>query len=336
MRATIYDVAKQAGVSIATVSKVVNQTGNISQTTRELVIEVMKELEYEPSSIASALTGKETGTIGLLVPDLANPFFAEVARKIEDEAQALGLGVVACSTDLDDEKVERYVSLLSQKRVDGLIVASIVTNSSILQKLVKQNIPLLLFSVDIPSLGVDTVSLDDYRAGYLATDHLLELGHQRIGTIIENAQSSNYRMQGYTEAFNVHGIAVPNEHTVQIKSTFEHGRKAANELLSQENPPSAIIAFNDLLAIAVLQEANRLGFHVPKDLSVVGFDNTMYAEISSPPLTTVAQPIDEMSSLTMQILSKRIKKESSHKQRIMLSPELIKRQSTAAPNSQRI
>ncbi len=179
MKPTIYSVAEEAGVSISTVSKVINQTGHISERTRQKVIEVMAQLNYHPSVVASALTGKPTKTIGLLVPDISNPFFADLARSIEDRSHERGFHVVMCNTDNDAEKEKKYLSLLIRQRIDGLIVASAFRNANLLKNMLKQDIPISVIASEIPHISVNTVTVDDYKGSYLATDYLLSLHHKK-------------------------------------------------------------------------------------------------------------------------------------------------------------
>jgi DNA-binding LacI/PurR family transcriptional regulator len=336
MKPTIYDVAKEAGVSIATVSKIINGKGNISTKTRKHVLQVMKKLNYRPSLVASALTGKGTRTIGLLIPDLANPFFAEIARSVEDRGQELGFSVIMCSIENNDEKAERYISTLRQKSVDGLIIGTGVGKEEILNQLLEEQIPLALIARDMPSLAVETVLVDDFIGGYLATRHLLDLGHTRIAILAENLKvvSSRERVRGYKHALKEAGLAFQDEFLKIGDFKVEDGREKAREWLTLEQPPTAIFACNDLLAIGVIQAAKELGFHVPRDLSVVGFDNTILATITDPPLTTVAQPIEQMGRQVVDCLVQEVMNEPRAKQRIILRPELVVRGSTASPNRQ--
>jgi DNA-binding LacI/PurR family transcriptional regulator len=330
MKVTIYDVAEKAGVSIATVSKVINNTGRISEKTRKKVQEVMEQLNYQPSMVASALTRKRTGTIGLLVPDIANPFFAEVARSFEDYAQKLGFGLVICSTDGKDEKAKLYLSLLIRKQVDGLIIASSIKETVLVEQMLEEEFPIVLFSIDIPTLGVNTVSVDDYRGGFQATSYLLSLGHKHIGIIAEDLSRSYHRVQGYKEAVIRAGADLNESNIICTMATIENGKSAARQLLEgKEDRPTAIFACNDLLAIGVIEEARKLGINVPEELSVVGFDNTILAEIVNPALTSVAQPIKEMASQAMTILFEEIENGETPKQRILMLPELVVRNSTA-------
>ena len=188
MKATIYDVAKEAGVSIATVSKVINGKGKISEETRGSVLAIMDRMDYQPSVIASALTGKKTFTLGLLVPDISNPFFAEIARAIEDQSQRYGYSVVMCSTDNKDDKVERYIALLLQKSVDGIIIATGIDKINILEQLLSKRIPVVLLAREMPLVAVNTVVVDDYVGGSMAAKHLLELGHKRMAVLGESAK----------------------------------------------------------------------------------------------------------------------------------------------------
>ncbi|RBW69040.1 LacI family DNA-binding transcriptional regulator [Bacillus taeanensis] len=332
MKATIYDVAKNAGVSIATVSKVINNNGRISDKTRKKVLKIMKDLDYQPSFAAAALTGKRTNTIGLLIPDLANPFFAEIARSIEDRGHELGVSVVMCSTDKNKEKEEKYVSLLVRKSVDGFILASGFSNVEVVEDLLKKKIPVAMIAQDVPTLLVDTLSVDDYKGGYLATVHLLSLEHKRIAVIGEVARSSDDRIRGYKEALQQSGHLVHDDYIVRSESSIEGGRKAADHLLNQSNPPTAIFACNDLLAIGVIQAVQARGLVVPNDVSIIGFDNTILATTSDPALTTIAQPIHEMGQFIMDLLIQEIEGKKTVKRRMLLLPELVVRNSTAKPS----
>jgi DNA-binding LacI/PurR family transcriptional regulator len=329
--ATIYDVAKEAGVSIATVSKVINETGRISSKTRKHVTEVMKHLDYQPSLVASALTKKRTNTIGLLIPDLGNLFFAEVARSIEDRAHEKGYNVVICSTDNDAGKEEKYLAWLRQKRVDGIILATGMQSDKSVKSLLDLKLPVALVARESPRLAVDTVRVDDYLGGYLAASHLTELGHTRIAVIAENMQvsSSWERVEGYKKALEEAGL--PYEEALIKVSTFdiEGGKAAARQLLELGDPPTAIFACNDLLAIGVIQVSRERGLSVPEQLSVVGFDNTLIATLTEPPLTTISQPIPDLGKRVVDVIMQEIAGENQAKQRVVLVPELIRRGTTA-------
>ncbi|WP_282940026.1 LacI family DNA-binding transcriptional regulator [Paenibacillus sp. RC67] len=331
MKPTIYDVAEAAGVSIATVSKVINGTGRISDKTRKHVTSIMDALKYQPSMVASALTGKSTFTVGLTLPDLANPFFAEIARAVEDRGQEYGFNVFICSTDNDPDREIKYFSLLTQKRVDGVIVATRTEKDMFLKKLIQQNVPIALITGEMPTLAVDTVMVDDFLGGYQAGSHLVEQGHRRIAILAEdvNTMSNRERIRGCKQAMTAAGIEVDERLVTSGDFTVSGGKEAMCRLLDMEEPPTAVFACNDLLAIGAIQGARERGLQLPQQLSVVGFDNTILATIIDPPLTTVAQPIQEIGRQAMDLLVQEIKGQKSMKQRVVLMPELVVRGSTA-------
>lgn len=323
MKSTIYDVAKSAGVSIATVSKVINQTGNISEKTRERVLHTMKELQYQPSVVASALTGKKTSTLGLLIPDLANPFFAEVSRNLEDQAQAAGYSIVMCSTDNNDRKSLEYISLMQRKQIDGLIVACQFTDWSLFRDSLTDDFPVVLFSKDIPSLSMHTITVDDVKGGYQAIQHLISLNHTRIGIITENSPSGEYRLQGAKQAMSDMGVPVHEEWIIKVNSSIQEAFTETSRLFTAKNRPTALFACNDLLAIGALQAAQQSALRIPEDLSIIGFDDTILSKIVVPRLTTISQPIQEMARETIQLLLRHFEKPDLPKQKIIFHPQLV-------------
>ena len=331
MKATIYDVAKEAGVSIATVSKVINGKGKISEETRGSVLAIMDRMDYQPSVIASALTGKKTFTLGLLVPDISNPFFAEIARAIEDQSQRYGYSVVMCSTDNKDDKVERYIALLLQKSVDGIIIATGIDKINILEQLLSKRIPVVLLAREMPLVAVNTVVVDDYVGGSMAANHLLELGHKRMAVLGESAKvvSSRERIRGFRQTMEDEQIPFREEWLKYCDYRIEDGKLKALELLQTEDRPTAIFACNDMLAVGALQAAKEAGVKVPDELSIVSFDNTILATVTDPQLTTIAQPMDYMGKAVVDLIVDELKGSKSIKQRTVLRPELLIRESTA-------
>jgi DNA-binding LacI/PurR family transcriptional regulator len=330
MKTTIYDVAEKAGVSISTVSRVINNTGRISEKTKKKVRKVMEELQYQPSVVASALTGKRTRTIGLIIPDVANPFFAEIARSVEDHGRKLGFNLLICNTDNNPDTEEMYLSLLKQKSVDGIIIGTTTQNYSALKNLLQEHFSIALIAQDIPELTIDVVSVDDFLGGYMATSHLVSLGHKKIAIMLGNMSrtSDKYRLQAYRQVLEENGLDFDEELVIHTDYSMENGKRAALELLQSPQRPTAIFACFDALAIGVYQAARELGLSIPNDLSVIGFDNTILAAIVDPPLTTIAQPIHEMGRQVMNLLVQEIEGEKNTKQRVILPPELIIRNST--------
>lgn len=331
MKPTIYDVAKEAGVSIATVSKVMNNQ-RVGKKSKEKVLQAMKKLNYKPSVLASALTGKQTSTIGFLLPDLANPFIAEMARRVEDRAYERGYNLVICSTDFESEKEAFYVSLLKQKSVDGFIIAGGFRNTDVITQLIEEQFPVVLLGESYPSLSINSVKVDDFIGGYEVTSFLISLGHQRIAVIGEEASSSQERIKGYKQALLDQQLPI-HEKMIAISSqtNVEYVDKIVGKLLDQPEPPTAIFACNDILAIGVVLAARKRNLKIPDHLSVAGFDNTLLSQSSDPPLTTVQQPIQDLCFQAFDMLVEEIKGESKYKQRVVLLPELVVRQSTGAP-----
>ncbi|KAJ3193305.1 LacI family DNA-binding transcriptional regulator [Paenibacillus sp. FSL R5-0517] len=329
MKATIYDIAREAGVSIATVSQVINGKGKISEKRRAEIMEIMERLHYQPSAIAAALTGKQTYTLGLLVPDISNPYFAELARAVEDRSRQLGYSVVICSTDNKDERVERYLNLLQQKRVDGMMIGTGIDNAEILSPLLQQSIPVALIARHMPSLSVHTVTIDDILGGALAAEHLLELGHTRVAVLSEPSKvsSSQERVRGFREALIKAGYTLEPTQIRESAADLSSAKKEALLLLREDDHPTGLFCCNDIQAIGALQAAKELGLRVPEDVSIIGFDNTILASVTSPPLTTVAQPIEELGHRAVDLLIEELKDERKEPQKIVLKPELVIRDS---------
>lgn len=328
MKVTIYDVAKEANVSIATVSKVVNNTGRISEKTKRKVKEVMEELNYRPNMLASALMGKQTKTIGLLIPDLVNPFFAELARSIEDRGNELDYHLVICNTDYDSEKENNYLSLLKQKHVDGFILASGFENLDKVEQLIKDDIPVVIVARDFPMFSVNAVALDDFMGGYLAAEHFVKLGHENIGIIARDLYSNRERIRGFNYVLEENGLHInPDFQYVAVPDHISAGKEMMKIYANGEQCPTAIFACNDLLAAGAIQYAKEIGLKVPEDISVIGFDNTSIASIIEPPLTTIAQPIQGMGKEVMDLMISIIKGEKAEKSRLTLLPSLVERKS---------
>jgi DNA-binding LacI/PurR family transcriptional regulator len=330
MGINIFDIAKEANVSIATVSKVANNTGKISQKTKIKVMEIIKKHNYTPNSLATALTGKLSYTLGLIIPNMANPFFGEISKSVEDRARELGFSVMICSTDYNAEREASCFTLLQRKRVDGVIILSgFEDQQTITRNLVTPNMPIALIARDIPTISIHSVSIDDFVGGYEAAKHLLGLNHRRIGLIVEDIRCAKERLRGFNQALEDQELQQLDESLVLLgEASVQNGKKLALQLLKEKEPPTAIFATNDLLAIGTMQAAHELGLKVPQDLSVIGFDNTVLATITDPPLTTVAQPMEQMGRQILDLLVQEIKGELTHKHRIVLLPELVVRKST--------
>jgi len=335
---TIYDVARVAGVSLATVSRVVNQRPNVRPETRQKVLAAMKELNYRPNLIASALMTGRTATIGLLVPDITNPFFAEICRGVEDAGFAMGFSVMICNTDEKLEKERWYIDVLRNKGVEGIILASPEVNDPNIAALHAEGFPIVLLTRGVDAPEVPSVGVDDFRGGYLATEYLLRLGHRRVSLFggPTRTRPGLYRKKGFEAAMEQYGVPVDPALVDEGEFTAASGAEQATRLLARQVPlPTAIVAGNDLIAIGAIKVLRRSGIRVPEDVSVIGFDLTALARDFDPEITSIAQPMQDLGSEAMRMLVERIREPAAPVRQILLPPRLSVGESTAPPRSGR-
>ena len=332
--ATIYDVARVAGVSTSTVSHVVNGTRHVREETKSRVRQAMDELRFRPNSLARGLVRQETRTFALIVPDNVNPFFAELARGIEDYGFAAGYNVILCNSDRKSSKELAYLDMLISKRVDGIIFMTMSTHLDQLQPLVDNQIPLVTFDREYDD--TDAVLIDNAQGGHDATRHLLELGHRWIACIggPDARTRSHDRIRGYEQALGEADIGA-NPDLIQAGDwTYQSGQKAVQALWRLDAPPTAIFACNDAMAIGAIAALRQRGLRVPEDVSVVGFDNVSLGAFFDPPLTTLATPIVEAGQRLCQLLLDRINGQlPPEAQRVTVRGELVVRGSTAPVRS---
>jgi LacI family transcriptional regulator len=327
---TIREVAEKARVSPTTVSHVINNTRFVSERLRSRVQMAMEELGYRPNAIARSLRRGRTFTIGLILPDSANPFFAEVGRGIEAAAFDNGFSVILCNTEGDYEREEFYVDVLIKKQVDGIIFVAAGDRPAPLLALLKQNASVVMVDRNVPGVEVDAVLADNCQGGYLVTQHLIELNHRRIGCITgpSNLTPSADRIIGYRRALEQANLSVDESLIMPGDFHIESGYAATLRLLNLPDPPTAIFAFNDLMAVGAMHAASQAGVEVPRDLSIVGFDDIELASYVTPALTTVKQPTMEMGKKAVQLLIERIE-DKDIPTRCHISPtELIIRDSS--------
>ena len=331
--ATIKDVAALAGISYTTVSHVLNKSRPVSDQVRIKVEAAIEQLDYVPSAVARSLKAKSTSTIGLLIPNGVNPYFAELARGIEDYCERNGFCVILCNSDDNPDKQRSYLRVLLEKRVDGLIVASVGGDSGLDSGLAAVRTPMVVIDRELEGIEADLVRIDHQLGGYLATRHLLELGHRHIACIHGPAQTSVARLRlcGYERAMAEAAISVQTHWVTESDYTSPGGYQAAVKLLASD-PPSAIFAGNDMIGIGVLRAAAERNIRVPKDLSVVGFDDIEMSRYVYPGLTTVGQSIMALGESAAQMLLRRITEpfQGAIEQRVV-TPSIVLRESTAPP-----
>ena len=332
--ATIREVAESAGVSYATVSHVINNTRLVSPETRERVLAAMDALNYRPNALARSLRQGKTHTLGLVLPDSANPFFAEISRSIEDEAFKEGYSVFLCNTELDTQRELFYVDVLSKKQVDGIVFVAAGDQADSLDFLVRRNMPVVMIDRYLPNVEVDAVLTDNQLGGYLATRHLLELGHTQIACIAgpSSITPSAERIIGYRRAVEEAGL--PYDESLILRGDYhaQSGMDITHSILKMHPRPTAIFALNDLMALGALRAAAEAACSVPGDIAVVGYDDLEIARFTNPPLTTVAQPKREIGARAIQLLIERMTLKNSPRSRLVLPPELIVRRSTQPVN----
>jgi LacI family transcriptional regulator len=301
--ATIRDVAKLAGVSTATVSHVLNNTRPVSSETREVVLEAIDKLHYRPSAIARSLTTRITHTAGVLVADIANPFFAEIVRRIEKHLAGYGYNLIVCNTDEEPEREARYLKLLYDRRIDGAIIASTGANLPIYRQYVEQRIPLIFFDRYPPQPYGTVITADNYVAGYIATRHLIQLGHQEIAIIARypTLSTTHARLEGYRAALNDHGLPVREDLIVLTNSRVSASLEAASALLARPQRPTGLIAANHIMALGLLQAVREADLACPQEISLVCFDDQAWAPLFTPPLTVVAYPIAKLSDTVVNV-----------------------------------
>jgi LacI family transcriptional regulator len=327
---TIRDVAARAGVSVATVSKVINQRYGVAADTFARVRTVIDELGYEASLVAQSLRNHKTNVIGILVSDL-EPFSTELLKGAADAIRGTGFELVVYSAGgrVGDHVgwERRYLSRLSGTLVDGAILVTPTVVD------VRYGAPIVAVDPHMGPSDLPTIDSDNLRGAQLATDHLLSLGHRRIGMLTGRAdlQSARLREEGYRQALAVAGVPVDEDLVQAGDYDADVSSASALRLLKSDHRPTAIFAANDISAIATVSAAAWLGMRVPEDLSVVGFDNVPESVLNSPPLTTIHQPIREMGHSAIELLIRLIHGEPADPTHLTLATSLIVRQSTSIP-----
>jgi LacI family transcriptional regulator, galactose operon repressor len=331
-RPTIYDVARLAGVSTATVSRALNGTGQIAPATQATIEAAVEELGYRPNTIARSLVTKSTHTIALLLPDITNPFYAALVSGIQEAAFDHGRTMLLCTTEGDAEREEHYLRLLQAKQVDGALVDGLVLPADRIATFVEDGFPIVCLDRDIDARSIPVVQVDNRMGGRLATKHLIGLGHTRIAHITGAGELgiSDERLAGYRDALTAARIEPDFDLVEEGRFTEEGGHDAARSLIERHPDVTAIFAANDLSALGVLNALAENGRSVPDDVSVVGFDDLRLAAYTSPPLTTVRQPGVEIARLATEILIGLTEGQPAQRMRHLLQPELVLRASTRA------
>ena len=332
--ATIQDIADRAGVSKATVSRVLNNYQYINKETQERVQKAIEEVNYSPSNLARGMRLKRTQTIGLLVADISNPFYSETAKAVINLANSYGYAVILGTTDDNMKNQAEFISILKQHRVDGFIFASVLLNDTPVKQLISSGVPTFLLNRRFSqNRNVNYVVLDNQSGTYMAVEHLVKLGHRRIGFLRghNSFSTSKDRFQGYMNAVKDYNLDFDDSLIQSGDFNEKQAYQATLNLIGLPSPPSAIVAANDLMAFSAMGAISTKGLRIPNDIALVGFDDVEMAQNSFVQLTTVAQNLHTMAEIATRTLIQMI--EGGQVQvpvQVMLKPQLIVRRTCGA------
>lgn len=333
---TIRDVAKLTGLSVGTVSNVLNNVPTVSEKNREKVYAAIAQLGYRKNQAASQLRSNRSNAIGLIIPDITNPFYPEIARGVGDAARRSGYNVFLFNKDRSVQEEKEALNALLEKQVDGILLFKPHLSAKRARELQKQ-CALVLCDADPETLGCDTVNVDDYQGMRTALEQVIAMGHRRIAFLsgLPDSVSSMRRLKAYRDVLADHGLPQPEDYVRSGDYTVESGQKALPALMALPEPPTAIAAANDLMAVGVVSQAAEMGLHIPGDLSVVGYDDVSAARWISPRLTTTWHPKYEMGEAAVRLLLDRIRARQQGKelprQSLSMETELRIRDTLAPP-----
>lgn len=331
MNTTIYDVAREAGVSMATVSRVVNGNPNVKPATRKKVLEAIERLGYRPNAVARGLASKKTTTVGVIIPDISSIFFAELARGIEDIATMYKYNIILCNSDQNKDKEIHLINTLLEKQVDGIVFMGGQITEEHAEQFKRSPVPVVLAATLDSNKEIPSVNIDYKQAVYDAITNLIEKGHSRIGMLsgtLDDPINGYQKFAGYREAIESAGLTFEEGLVVIGDYTYDSGIEAMNTFLELEDKPTAIFASTDEMALGIIHAAQDHGFSVPDDYEVLGFDNTRLAVMVRPTLSTVVQPIYDIGAVSMRLLTKYMNKEEVTDHIVVLPHRIEFRQST--------
>lgn len=335
--ATLADIARQAGVSVMTASRAINGSGYVSEDAKKSVMQAVDKLKYRPNIPARQLKVRRLNAIGVLLPDIANPFSSELVNGMKQVFDPEGFTVFIATGNRSVDQEKASLQSFLDHRVDGLIIATRGTSmgDKVLHNVAQQKMPLVTIGRPVRFRGIDSVTANHYQGAFDAVVHLIKLGHKRIGFVGIAAENGTLlrRYQGYLAALREAGIEVRQEYTVgpadgPAFATLEDGYRGMLQLARLHRPPTAIFARNDFTAIGAMHAAHTLGLRIPQDIAIAGFDNIPLAAFTAPPLTTVEQPIIRQGQEAARFLLERIQGRCSQDRSATMECRLIVRQST--------
>jgi LacI family transcriptional regulator len=334
-KVTIKDIARMANVSHTTVSRALNNKSRIRKETKERILSIARELNYQPNFIARSLVMKRTKTLGLVITTIANPFYNELAQGIEATARSLGYNIIFCSTQSDLPTEKQHIEILRSKGVDGIVLTSAHIGDPNIVGLAEEEFPIVLVNRrtyhPIVKERVDYVGIDNILGGFLAVEHLIRLGHQRIGVIGGSSESSVgfERLEGGKKALEAYGMRETIDYFLDGDFLKESGYQGGKRFLKMTEPPTAIFAANDYMALGAYQAILEEGHKVPEEIAIVGFNDIEFTAMKGIELTTIGQKKYEMGSIAVKTLVEKIegKEVRPSTKEIILKPELVIRNS---------
>lgn len=338
MPVTLNDIAEEAGVSVSTVSRVLNgkaEQYRISEATRVLIRRKAEELNYRPNHLARGLRLNKTNTLGIVAPDISNPFFASIIKQVQGIAHGLGYSLFVCNTDENLDLEVEHVNLLLKNRVDGLIAMPVGQAYDHFAEWQDKGIPLVLLDRCFDDFEAYSVVVDNYRGSYEAIEHLIDHGHRRIGMIqgLPGTSTNTERLRGYRDALKEHGLEVDESLIVGSDFREENGYIETKLLLNRDDPPTALFATSDLITLGVLQVLDEENLQIPQDISVITFDDFDFAPYLHCPLTAVRQPKNMMGEMAVKLLMGQLQSSVQEPRRIILKTHLHRRASVARPTA---
>ncbi|RMI14704.1 MAG: LacI family transcriptional regulator [Calditrichaeota bacterium] len=330
------DVARLAGVSIATVSRVLNGAKNVNPETRLKVEQAVQQLNFQPNRVARRLRAKrvQSNLIGVLIPDIQNPFYVEVVHGIDLATTEMSYAFLMSNFSQSEEKERFYLDIMLSESVDGLIVAPAHEEDAKVKAIVKSGLPVVCIDRVLRGVNVDAVVVNNRQGAYDAIQYLVQLGHRRIAFICGPLKIPTYRerLNGYREALEENGIAYDEALVRFCDSTLEAGKRIARELLELSPPPTALFTGNNLLTLGALEVLHRQNMRIPRDISILGFDDMYWSISLNPPLTAVSQPGFEIGRRAAEMLFQRINEPGRPTAQIVLNTRLMVRSSCGAPS----
>ncbi|EDW20099.1 catabolite control protein A [Bacillus sp. FSL K6-4563] len=328
---TIYDVAREANVSMATVSRVVNGNPNVKPTTRKKVLEAIDRLGYRPNAVARGLASKKTTTVGVIIPDISSIFYSELARGIEDIATMYKYNIILSNSDQNTDKELHLLNTMLGKQVDGIVFMGGNITDVLVEEFKRSPVPIVLAASVEEQAQTPSVNINYEQAIYDSVQLLVEKGHKRIAFVsgpMSEPINSMRKLAGYKRALEEAGIAFDDALVAEGDYSYDSGIESLAHLLEQSDKPTAVIAATDEMALGVIHGAQDRGVSIPDDLEVIGFDNTRLSLMVRPQLTTVVQPTYDIGAVAMRLLTKLMNKEQVDDQIVELPHRIEERQST--------